>query len=75
MPLHLASGTGVSSKSRQKVIRFVRYGCANRPFYHIVVMNVKLFIFNKIIYLRIHIILGTFNKNLEYKIISTLTNF
>ncbi|XP_011502758.1 PREDICTED: probable 28S ribosomal protein S16, mitochondrial [Ceratosolen solmsi marchali] len=41
MPLHLASGTGVSSNYKQKAIRFVRYGCANRPFYHIVVINRK----------------------------------
>ncbi|XP_076293551.1 mitochondrial ribosomal protein S16 [Lasioglossum baleicum] len=41
LPLHHASGTGVSNNFA-KVIRFVRYGCANRPFYHIVVMNPKL---------------------------------
>ncbi|XP_076652772.1 mitochondrial ribosomal protein S16 [Halictus rubicundus] len=41
LPLHHASGTGVMQPFN-KVIRFVKYGCANRPFYHIVVMNAKL---------------------------------
>ncbi|XP_033223773.1 probable 28S ribosomal protein S16, mitochondrial [Belonocnema kinseyi] len=39
-PLHLASGTGVVLRDyTAKAIRFVRYGCTNRPFYHIVVME------------------------------------
>ena len=41
MPLHVASGTGVIKQFRQKAIRFVRYGCTNRPFYHIVLADVK----------------------------------
>ncbi|KAF7994314.1 hypothetical protein HCN44_003404 [Aphidius gifuensis] len=40
-PLHAASGTGVFTDWHRKVIRLARYGCANRPFYHIVVMNSK----------------------------------
>ncbi|XP_074042413.1 mitochondrial ribosomal protein S16 [Leptinotarsa decemlineata] len=32
-----ASGTGVYLKNSAKVIRFVRQGCTNRPFFHIVV--------------------------------------
>ncbi|KAK0077487.1 hypothetical protein PV325_003913 [Microctonus aethiopoides] len=36
-PLHPASGTGIYSDLEKKVIRLARYGCANRPFYHIVV--------------------------------------
>nr|XP_003702938.1 PREDICTED: probable 28S ribosomal protein S16, mitochondrial [Megachile rotundata] len=40
LPLHPSSGTGIHTRF-PKCIRFVRYGCANRPFYHIVVMNVK----------------------------------
>ncbi|XP_063977117.1 small ribosomal subunit protein bS16m [Diachasmimorpha longicaudata] len=41
-PLHAASGTGVYTDWHKKVIRLARYGCANRPFFHIVVMPVKL---------------------------------
>jgi len=41
MPLHLASGTGIIIKNRPKAIRFVRYGCSNRPFYHIVLIDGK----------------------------------
>lgn len=41
LPLHPSSGTGQVTAYR-KAIRFVRYGCANRPFYHIVVMDLKL---------------------------------
>lgn len=41
LPLHNASGTGIAN-SKNLVIRFVRYGCANRPFFHVVVMNPKL---------------------------------
>ncbi|XP_015173784.1 PREDICTED: probable 28S ribosomal protein S16, mitochondrial [Polistes dominula] len=40
LPLHPSSGTGIVSKYN-KSIRFARYGCANRPFYHIVVMDTK----------------------------------
>uniref|UniRef100_A0A6M2DN96 Small ribosomal subunit protein bS16m n=1 Tax=Xenopsylla cheopis TaxID=163159 RepID=A0A6M2DN96_XENCH len=32
-----ASGTGAFIKSSAKVIRFVKHGCTNRPFFHIVV--------------------------------------
>lgn len=35
-----SSGIGVFAANSEKVIRFVRYGCANRPFYHIVVAEV-----------------------------------
>ncbi|XP_058799652.1 small ribosomal subunit protein bS16m [Phymastichus coffea] len=37
----LASGSGLLSKFNQKTIRFVKYGCTNRPFYHIVLTHVK----------------------------------
>ncbi|XP_053996358.1 probable 28S ribosomal protein S16, mitochondrial [Hylaeus anthracinus] len=40
LPLHPSSGTGIV-KSLSKSIRFVRYGCSNRPFYHIVVMHTR----------------------------------
>ncbi|XP_022199708.1 probable 28S ribosomal protein S16, mitochondrial [Nilaparvata lugens] len=32
-----ASGGGKNVPHAEKAIRFIRYGCANRPFYHIVV--------------------------------------
>uniref|UniRef100_A0A1A9WWL1 Small ribosomal subunit protein bS16m n=1 Tax=Glossina brevipalpis TaxID=37001 RepID=A0A1A9WWL1_9MUSC len=38
-PLSPASGTGRYWRSSAKIIRFVRYGCTNRPFFHIVVME------------------------------------
>ncbi|XP_012215606.1 small ribosomal subunit protein bS16m [Linepithema humile] len=38
--LHPSSGTGVVTRF-QKAIRLARYGCTNRPFYHIVVIDVK----------------------------------
>ncbi|XP_076639610.1 mitochondrial ribosomal protein S16 [Colletes latitarsis] len=41
LPLHPSSGIGTKSKFSQS-IRFVRYGCSNRPFFHIVVMGTKL---------------------------------
>ncbi|XP_057321071.1 probable 28S ribosomal protein S16, mitochondrial [Microplitis mediator] len=41
-PLHPSSGTGVYRELQRKVIRLARYGCANRPFYHIVVMPTVL---------------------------------
>ncbi|KAG7189692.1 hypothetical protein KM043_017362 [Ampulex compressa] len=40
LPLHPATGTGIV-KRFAKTIRFARYGCTNRPFYHIVVMHTK----------------------------------
>lgn len=40
LPLHPSSGTGIVTQF-QKSIRFARYGCTNRPFYHIVVMDTK----------------------------------
>ncbi|XP_015520946.1 small ribosomal subunit protein bS16m [Neodiprion pinetum] len=40
MPWHPASGTGiVTAENAKKVIRLARYGCTNRPFFHIVVME------------------------------------
>ncbi|XP_017768776.1 PREDICTED: probable 28S ribosomal protein S16, mitochondrial, partial [Nicrophorus vespilloides] len=36
-----ASGTGQFYAKSAKIIRFVRYGCTNRPFFHIVVTEVK----------------------------------
>ncbi|XP_012276180.1 probable 28S ribosomal protein S16, mitochondrial [Orussus abietinus] len=41
MPLHAASGTGIYKDLTTKVIRLVRYGCTNRHFLHIVVMETK----------------------------------
>lgn len=41
LPLHPSSGVGIVTQY-QKSIRFARYGCTNRPFYHIVVMDTKL---------------------------------
>ncbi|XP_003697832.1 probable 28S ribosomal protein S16, mitochondrial [Apis florea] len=40
LSLHPSSGTGISNLW-PKTIRCVRYGCANRPFFHIVVTNTK----------------------------------
>lgn len=42
LPLHPSSGIGVVNAFYPRSIRFVRYGCANRPFYHIVVMPVSV---------------------------------
>ncbi|ALC42712.1 mRpS16 [Drosophila busckii] len=39
MSLSPASGIGRFYKHSAKIIRFVRQGCTNRPFYHIVVME------------------------------------
>ncbi|EDW74103.1 uncharacterized protein Dwil_GK21750 [Drosophila willistoni] len=39
MSLTPASGIGRFYKQSAKIIRFVRQGCTNRPFYHIVVME------------------------------------
>ncbi|XP_032690735.1 probable 28S ribosomal protein S16, mitochondrial [Odontomachus brunneus] len=39
-PLHPSSGTGIAARFKTS-IRFVRYGCANRPFYHLIVMHLK----------------------------------
>ncbi|KAL3285847.1 hypothetical protein HHI36_000367 [Cryptolaemus montrouzieri] len=36
-----ASGTGQYLAKSAKIIRFARKGCANRPFFHIVVTEVK----------------------------------
>ncbi|KAI4499740.1 hypothetical protein M0802_004996 [Mischocyttarus mexicanus] len=41
LPLHPSSGTGIVNKYK-KSIRFARLGCANRPFYHIVVIDTKV---------------------------------
>lgn len=38
--MHPSSGTGIITRYG-KSIRFARYGCANRPFFHIVVMDTK----------------------------------
>lgn len=38
-----ATGSGQFSATSIKVIRLVRYGCANRPFFHIVVAEVSIF--------------------------------
>lgn len=40
LPLHPSSGTGIVTPFI-KSIRLVRYGCTNRPFYHVVVMEVS----------------------------------
>lgn len=42
MVLPPASGTGVFAANAEKVIRFVRHGCTNREFFHIVVSEVRL---------------------------------
>ncbi|XP_053962424.1 probable 28S ribosomal protein S16, mitochondrial [Anastrepha obliqua] len=39
MSIPPASGIGRYYKHSAKIIRFVRLGCTNRPFYHIVVME------------------------------------
>lgn len=36
-----ASGTGAYMRFTPKIIRFQRHGCTNRPFFHIVVMEVS----------------------------------
>lgn len=41
MVLYPASGTGQFFKTSAKIIRLHRHGCTNRPFYHIVVTEVK----------------------------------
>ncbi|XP_020279420.1 probable 28S ribosomal protein S16, mitochondrial [Pseudomyrmex gracilis] len=40
LPMHPASGSGIVTPFT-KAIRFARYGCANRPFFHVVVIDVK----------------------------------
>lgn len=42
-PINLppASGIGKYWRLSAKIIRLARHGCTNRPFYHIVVMEVK----------------------------------
>lgn len=42
MPLISASGTGKFYAKSAKIIRFARQGCTNRPFFHIVVMEVRM---------------------------------
>lgn len=37
----LASGGYAYMRNTPKIIRFARHGCANRPFFHIVVMEVS----------------------------------
>ncbi|XP_011196529.1 probable 28S ribosomal protein S16, mitochondrial [Zeugodacus cucurbitae] len=41
MSLSPASGIGRYYKHSSKIIRFVRLGCTNRPFYHVVVMETR----------------------------------
>lgn len=36
-----ASGGGAYMRYTPKIIRFARHGCTNRPFFHIVVMEVS----------------------------------
>lgn len=38
-----AAGGGVHFPLAEKSIRLARYGCTNRPFYHIVVNMVRIF--------------------------------
>ncbi|XP_029157992.1 probable 28S ribosomal protein S16, mitochondrial [Nylanderia fulva] len=40
MPMHPASGTGIITPFA-KAIRLVRFGCTNRPFYHVVIMDIN----------------------------------
>nr|CAH7762230.1 unnamed protein product [Callosobruchus chinensis] len=40
--LHPGSGTGVFVRNSEKVIRLLRQGCTNRPFFHIVVVEASL---------------------------------
>lgn len=40
--MHKAGGTGTFFKHTSKTIRLVNRGCTNRPFYHIVVAEVRL---------------------------------
>lgn len=45
-----SSGTGEFFKRSAKIIRFARFGCTNRPFFHIVVTEVcKLLFLDSII--------------------------
>jgi len=41
-----SSGGGDDFEKAKKSIRLARYGCANRPFYHIVVVLVSIIILN-----------------------------
>lgn len=41
MSLSPASGIGKYYRHSAKIIRFARHGCTNRPFFHIVVMEVR----------------------------------
>lgn len=42
IPLPPASGIGKYWRLSAKIIRFARHGCTNRPFFHIVVMEVNI---------------------------------
>lgn len=42
MPLNPASGHGINFPGYKKVIRFAKFGCTNRPFFHIVVALSRL---------------------------------
>lgn len=44
--LYPSSGTGQFVANSRKIIRFVRKGCTNRPFYHIVVAEVFTYPFD-----------------------------
>lgn len=41
-----ASGGGDDYEKAKKSIRLARFGCANRPFYHIVVVLVSIYTFD-----------------------------
>lgn len=41
-----ASGGGDDYEKAKKSIRLTRFGCANRPFYHIVVVLVSIYNFD-----------------------------
>lgn len=42
LPIQPAGGGGVHFPLAEKSIRLARHGCANRPFYHIVVLMVSV---------------------------------
>lgn len=52
MSLSPASGIGRFYARSAKTIRFARHGCTNRPFFHIVVMEVNFFFFHLIFELK-----------------------
>lgn len=43
-----ASGIGKFALRSCKVIRFVRQGCTNRPFYHIVIQEVDIHLITEV---------------------------